>query len=123
MQPGGFLDVVSTRAVYIVSGGGKGSIYGVVHLLEKYFGCRKYSPTADFFPPRALALRRAFDVDNPVNDFRFVNGDFIHDPDYRDWMRLDATGRDVRRGLLRPYLQPAFALDRVSSPTIPIISP
>ncbi len=92
LRPGGFLDVVSRRAVYIVSGGGKGSIYGVVHLLEKYLGCRKYSPTADFFPAaESLSLPRVFDQDNPVNAFRCVNGDFLRDADYRDWMRLDAT--------------------------------
>ncbi|MCX6560910.1 MAG: DUF4838 domain-containing protein [Candidatus Aminicenantes bacterium] len=99
LKPGGYLDVVSNRAVYILSGGGKGSIYGVVHLLEKYFGCRKYSPTADFFPVSAsLALGRVFDLDNPANDFRCVNGDFVQDPDYRDWLRLDGTEEMFAKG-------------------------
>ncbi|MDD8024887.1 MAG: DUF4838 domain-containing protein [Acidobacteriota bacterium] len=99
LHPDGFLAVVSKRAVYIVSGGGKGSIYGVVHLLEKYLGCRKYSPTADFFPAsESLFLPRVFDRDNPANDFRCVNGEFIQDADYRDWMRLNETDEIFARG-------------------------
>ncbi len=95
----GFLDVVSNRAVYIVSGGGKGSIYGVVHLLERYFGCRRYSPEAAFFPAAdSLLLPRVFERDNPAADFRCVNGDFLQDPDYRDWMRLQSPDEIFGRG-------------------------
>ncbi len=85
----GFLLAVSSRNFYVVSGGGKGTIYGVVHLLEKYFGCRKFSPSAEFFPSRSdLALGCLFETDNPANDVRIVHGEFAKDPDYRDWMRL-----------------------------------
>jgi len=99
LKPDGFLVVVSNRAVYIVSGGGKGSIYGVVHLLEKYLGCRRYSPTAAFFPAAAsILLPRILESDNPANDFRCVNGDFLQDPDYRDWMRLSSPEEVFGRG-------------------------
>jgi hypothetical protein len=89
LRPDGFLAGTSTGNLYIASGGGKGLIYGVVHLLEKYFGCRRYSPTAEVFP-RAddLALGCLFEADNPVNEVRVVNGEFALDPDYLDWMRL-----------------------------------
>ena len=67
LRPDGFLVGTSTGNLYIVSGGGKGVIYGVVHLLEKYFGCRRYSPTAEVFPPRDdLALGCLFEADNPA---------------------------------------------------------
>jgi hypothetical protein len=90
LRPDGFLVATSSRNLYIVSGGGKGAIYGVVHLLEKYFGCRKFSPTAEVFPRRNdLILGCTFDIDNPVNDIRIVHGEFALDQDYRDWMRLD----------------------------------
>lgn len=99
LKPDGFLVVASNRALYIISGGGKGSIYGAVHILEKHFGCRRYSPTADFFPSAAsLSLPRIFEADNPVNDFRCVNGDFLRDPDYRDWMRLSSPEDVFGRG-------------------------
>ncbi len=85
----GFLVATSHRDLYIASGGGRGSVYGVVHLLEKYFGCRKYSPTVEVFPKRTdLVLGCTFDADNPVNEVRIVHGEFALDPDYRDWMRL-----------------------------------
>ncbi|MCK7478340.1 MAG: DUF4838 domain-containing protein [Candidatus Moduliflexus flocculans] len=73
-----------------MGGAGKGAIYGVVHLLEKYFGCRRFSPTAELFPPHDdLALGCLFEAVNPANDVRVVNGDFALDADWRDWMRLD----------------------------------
>jgi len=85
----GFAVATSTGNLYIASGGGKGLIYGVVHVLEKYFGCRRYSPSAEVFPRQNdLALGCVFEVGNPVNEVRIVYGEFPLDPDYRDWMRL-----------------------------------
>jgi len=89
LRPDGFLVATSARNLYVASGGGRGTVYGVVHLLEKYFNCRKYSPTVEVFPPRKdIALGCIFDADNPANDVRIVHGEFSLDPDYRDWMRL-----------------------------------
>jgi hypothetical protein len=85
----GFLVATSAGNLYVAGGGGKGVIYGVIHLLEKYFGCRRYGPSAEVFSRRNdLALGCIFDVDNPVNEVRIVYGEFALDPDYRDWMRL-----------------------------------
>jgi len=85
----GFAIATSAGNLYIAGGGGKGVVYGVVHLLEKYFGCRRYSPSAEVFPKRNdLALGCTFEVENPANDVRIVYGEFALDPDYRDWMRL-----------------------------------
>ena len=85
----GFLIGTTTGSLFIISGGGKGAVYGVVHLLEKYFGCRMYSPTAGVFPNRDdVVLGCILERENPLNEVRIVNGDFARDPDYRDWMRL-----------------------------------
>jgi hypothetical protein len=85
----GFLLATSQRNLYIVSGGGRGAVYGVVHLLEKYFGCRMYSPGVAVFPHRdEVILGCTFEIDNPANEIRIVYGEFALDPDYRDWMRL-----------------------------------
>ena len=90
MRPDGFVITTSTGNLYVCGGGGRGVVYGVVHLLEKYFGCRRYSPTAEVFPQRDdLYVGCLLEVDNPVNDVRIVNGEFALDPDYRDWMRLN----------------------------------
>ena len=95
----GFLVATSGGNLHIRSGGGKGAIYGVVHLLERYFGCRRFSPAVAVFPRRAtLALGPVSDVDNPVNQTRIVNGDFSKDEDLRDWLRLDVTDDVFGRG-------------------------
>ena len=89
----GFAVATSMGNLYVTGGGGKGVVYGVIHLLEKYFGCRRYSPSVEVFPRRDdLALGCIFDVDNPVNEVRIVNGEFALNPDYRDWMRLHHHG-------------------------------
>jgi hypothetical protein len=89
----GFVVATSTGNLYIAGGGGKGVVYGVVHLLEKYFGCRRYSPSAEVFPRGDdLALGCIFELANPVNELRIVYGEFALDPDYRDWMRLHDLG-------------------------------
>ncbi|MGB8959723.1 MAG: hypothetical protein WCC00_12010 [Candidatus Aminicenantales bacterium] len=73
LRPDGFVVATSTGNLYVTGGGGKGVVYGVVHLLEKYFGCRKFSPTAEVFPRRDdLALGCLFEVDNPVNEVRIA---------------------------------------------------
>ena len=95
----GFLVGTAGGNLYIRSGGDKGAIYGVVHLLERYFGCRRFSPTVSAFPRReTLALGAVSDVDNPVNQIRIVNGDFSKDEDLRDWLRLDVTDDVFGRG-------------------------
>jgi len=100
LRDDGFAVVAAGTRVYIVSGGHKGAIYGVVHLLERHLGCRKFSPDADLVPSRDTVVLPAAlaDVDNPVNTLRIVNGDFARDADYRDWMRLDSTDEVFGRG-------------------------
>ena len=95
----GFAVATSTGNLYIASGGGRGAVHGVVHLLEKYFGCRRYSPSAEVFPRLDdLAIGCAFEVGNPANEVRIVHGEFALDPDYRDWMRLHHHGDLYGRG-------------------------
>ncbi len=89
LRPDGFAIATSQGDLYVAGGAGRGLVYGVVHILEKYYGCRRYSPAAELFPRRDdLALGCLFESDNPVNDVRIVHGEFALDPDYRDWMRL-----------------------------------
>jgi hypothetical protein len=89
LRPDGYAVATSTGNLYVAGGDGKGVIYGVVHLLEKYFGCRKFSPSAELFPRREdLSLGCLFETYNPVNEVRIVNGEFALDGDYLDWMRL-----------------------------------
>ena len=92
LKADGFLVATAGRSLFIVSGGHKGSIYGAVHLLETYFGCRMFSPTAELFPRYdTLRLDPLRDSENPVNTFRVVHGEFNSSTDYLDWQRLDST--------------------------------
>ena len=89
LRPDGFAVATSLGNLYLASGGGRGAIYGVVHILGKYYGCRKFSPAAELFPRHDdLALGCLFESENPANEVRIVHGEFALDPDYRDWMRL-----------------------------------
>ena len=95
----GFLVATFGHNLFIRSGGHKGSIYGVVHLLERYFGCRRFSPTFAVFPKSAtLAVGAIRDADQPANTLRIVNGDFSKDADWQDWQRLDVTDEVFGRG-------------------------
>jgi hypothetical protein len=93
MRVDGFVAATSTGNLYVCGGGGRGVVYGVVHILEKYFGCRRFSPTVEVFPKRDdIYLGCVLEVGNPGNDVRIVHGEFALDPDYRDWMRLHDHG-------------------------------
>jgi Domain of unknown function (DUF4838) len=92
LKSDGFGVYTSGNSLSIVSGGRKGAIYGVVHVLEKYFGCRCYSPTAYVFPQQStLKVKNVFDIENPAIEFRAVNGEFSKDPDYLDWTKGNST--------------------------------
>ncbi len=95
----GFYLASNGNNLYIVSGGGKGSVYGVVQLLEKQFGCRKFSPTAELFPAhKNLQVQPIKEEENPANSFRCINGDFEQDQDYLDWMRLNTVNEIYANG-------------------------
>ena len=92
LRPDGFAILTEGTNMTILSGGKKGAVYGVVGLLEKYFGCRCYSPTAFVFPKReSMAVENVLDIENPAVAFRAVNGDFSNDPTYLDWTRGNRT--------------------------------
>ncbi|PMP94213.1 MAG: hypothetical protein C0168_09695, partial [Candidatus Aminicenantes bacterium] len=85
--------------LYILGGPGKGCVYGVAELLERYFGVRYYSP--DFVViPRATTLKLpALNLySHSLNTYRNVHGQFSQDPDYRDFHRLNVIDDMFARG-------------------------
>ncbi len=96
----GFLISVQTDNIILLSGGKKGSIYGVVHLLEKYFGCRNYAPNVEVMPAhKTLALPVMLEMDKPANTIRIVNGTLTQEnADYRDWHRLNNHVDEFAKG-------------------------
>lgn len=92
LKEDGFVILAQKNGIQILSGGRKGSIYAVVNLLEKQFGCRKYSPTVEVIPQKSdLVLNPFIDLQNPVNSFRVVYGELAKDLDYRDWERMSVV--------------------------------
>ena len=91
LKEDGYLLSTEDGHLRIVSGGDKGSVYGVVSLLERYCGVqywgeKEYSLT----PSKELELPSLRVVDNPA--FRYRQSQFYGmatDPIYRLWMRLE----------------------------------
>jgi len=95
----GYIISTSNQNVFIESGGGKGSIYGVVELLEHYLGCRMYAPGVEVIPHyQSVSIPPMYHVDNPANSFRVVHGNFEKDTLYRDWQRLNSIDEMFAKG-------------------------
>lgn len=90
LAPDGYQISTEKGKLLILGGEHKGTIYGVVELLEKYLGCRKYSPTVEYVPQRTtIAFARIHISDQPANTFRVVYGRFSQNEAYKTWQRLD----------------------------------
>jgi len=76
-------------ALFIHGGQARGCIYGVAELLEKFLGVRYYSPHYVVIPEATSIVLPAIDIsDASPNTYRNVHGDFVKDPDYKDFNRL-----------------------------------
>ncbi len=95
-----FLISIQEDNILLVSGGKKGAIYGVVHLLEKYLGCRMYAPYEETTPQiSTIALPVFCEMDKPVNSIRIVNGVMTQqNEDYRNWQRLNDHNEEFAKG-------------------------
>ena len=88
----GFALTTNDGYIRIVHGKGKGGIYGVVTLLEDYFGIRYYAENAytiqqdkNMFMPANIER-----VDNPSFRYRQINTYSNRDPVYKLWHRLES---------------------------------
>lgn len=91
LQEDGFLLSTDDGLLRIVSGGDKGSVYGVVTLLERYLGVQYWGENEySLTPSKDIRLPKMRVVENPA--FRYRQSQFygLHtDPVYRLWMRLE----------------------------------
>ncbi|MGA2625381.1 MAG: alpha-glucuronidase family glycosyl hydrolase [Bacteroidota bacterium] len=63
----GFCIRTEGTSLIIAGGKAKGSLYGVYSFLEKYLGCRKFSPTVEVIPKRkTITLHPIDDTQVPV---------------------------------------------------------
>nr|WP_295869246.1 DUF4838 domain-containing protein [uncultured Chitinophaga sp.] len=91
----GFLIKTVNNKLVLAGGPGKGNTYAAYTFLEKYLGCRKYTPDVTVIPRQSsLTLPQiANDVQVPTIKLRVQN--FYPDKnDYYDWHKLNSVGRD-----------------------------
>jgi hypothetical protein len=77
------------NSISIKGGAGKGCIYGVSEILERYLGVRYYSPDYIVIPKsKNISIPSANIVGTSPNTYRNINGDFTKNQDYKDFHRL-----------------------------------
>ncbi|HEX2937275.1 MAG TPA: DUF4838 domain-containing protein [Bacteroidales bacterium] len=86
-----FLIKTQNKKLFILGGAKKGLFYGVITFLEKFLGCRKYSPTFEYIPKEStLVLPDNINFrDKPLNNYRVIYGNFTADKEYKDWNKLN----------------------------------
>ena len=84
-------DIVSTRnGIVIRSGGGKGAVYGVTELLEKYLGVDYYAKNTYNLEKRKTIVVPTFRTrQTPAFGYRQTNTYGNEDPVYRQFLRVD----------------------------------
>ena len=91
LKEDGYLISTEDGNLRILSGGDRGSVYGVVSLLERYCGVQYWGEKEyDLTESADLVLPSLHEVDNPA--FRYRQSQFYGmktDPIYRLWMRLE----------------------------------
>lgn len=86
----GFELVCKNGALHIKTGGGKGAVYGVVTLLERYMGVSYYTYKAYTLTPSTnIELPEIEMSDKPAFRFRQTHSYGCQDPDFERWFRLE----------------------------------
>jgi hypothetical protein len=93
----GFVIRTDSLRLIISGGNGKGTLYGVYTFLEKYLGCRMYSPKVKIIPKQEkIALGKIDDKQIPMIRFRDTHYRVSWDPEYTDWHKLNHDERGNR---------------------------
>ena len=86
----GFTIKTDSLRLIIAGGSDKGTLYGVYSFLEKYLGCRMYSPQVKLIPKHeSIALPKIDVLEIPVIKFRDTHYRVTWHPEYTDWHKLD----------------------------------
>ena len=90
LKEDGFLIKTDSMRLIIAGGNEKGTLYGVYTFLEKYLGCRMYSPKVKVIPKQSrIALGPIDDLQVPVIAFRDTHYRVTWHAEYTDWHKLD----------------------------------
>ncbi len=89
-DPDGFEIHIHRPEICIAGGSHKGTLYGVYEFLEKYVGCRFWTPGAEYVPGKSEILLPVIDkVENPAFRSREVYYAGMDDQDFTDKLRCD----------------------------------
>ena len=90
LKEDGFVIRTDSLRLIIAGGNEKGTLYGVYSFLEKYLGCRMYSPKVKIIPnQKQILLGKINDQQVPVIGFRDTHYRTTWDAEYTDWHKLD----------------------------------
>ena len=98
LKEDGFLIKTDSMRLIIAGGNEKGTLYGVYTFLEKYLGCRMYSPTVKIIPKqKRIVLADINDLQIPVITFRDTHYRVTWHDEYTDWHKLDHDENGERK--------------------------
>jgi len=90
LKEDGFVIRTDSMRLIIAGGNEKGTLYGVYSFLEKYLGCRMYSPKVKIVPARnRIVIGKINEQQVPVIGFRDTHYRSTWDATYTDWHKLD----------------------------------
>ena len=90
LKEDGFIIKTDSSRLIIAGGNEKGTLYGVYSFLEKYLGCRMYTPEVKIIPEKKqIRLPSINDRQVPVIGFRDTHYRATWNAEYTDWHKLD----------------------------------
>jgi len=90
LKEDGFVIRTDSLRLFIAGGNEKGTLYGVYSFLEKYLGCRLYSPKVKIVPQqKRILVGKINEQQVPVIGFRDTHYRTTWDATYTDWHKLD----------------------------------
>jgi len=97
LEADGFIIRTDSLRLSIVGGNKNGTLYGVYTFLEKYLGCRMYSPKVKIVPIQDKIIIGIINVKEiPVIRFRDAHYRASWDTEYSAWHKLDHDERGGR---------------------------
>ncbi len=94
----GFVIKTDSLRLIIAGGNKKGTLYGVYSFLEKYLGCRMYTPEVKIIPKQeTILLGKIGDKEIPVIKFRSIHYNGTWDAEYVDWHKLSHDEHGERK--------------------------
>ncbi len=90
LKEDGFLIKTDSSRLIIAGGSEKGTLYGVYSFLEKYLGCRMYTPKVKIIPQqKKIVVDKVNDQQVPKIGFRDTHYRSTWHAEYTDWHKLD----------------------------------